>query len=304
MAAIVLARAGETLLIDCGEGTQRQMMRYRVSFALEDIFFTHLHSDHAMGFIGLLRTMSLQGRDTPMRLWGPPGTARFVKRAESLGGDRLAFPVEVREITGEDRIRRDGYELRPFALDHRGAPSLGFALVEEDRRGRFHPDMARDLGIPEGPMWGELHRGRAVTLPDGRVIDPATLVGPTRAGRTVVITGDTRPCDATIEAATGADLLVHEATFGHEEIDRARETGHSTAREAAEVASRAGVGRLVLTHFSARYSRDTSELEREARFVFPSTVCAKDGMEVRVPFKDEAVEEGLEADLQTEDRQT
>ena len=275
------------MLIDCGEGTQRQMMRYRVSFSLEDIFFTHLHADHALGFIGLLRTMSLQGREMGMRLWGPSGTARFVKRAESLGGERLAFPVEVLELAEGESVKRDGYEILPFSLEHRGTPTLGFSLVEEERRGRFHPDMARDLGIPEGPLWGELHRGRPITLPDGRVVDPADLVGPTRPGRHLVVTGDTRPCAATVNAARGADLLVHEATFGHEEADRARETGHSTAREAAEIASKAEVDRLVITHFSARYSRDTSELEREARFVFPNTVAAKDGMTIEVPFRDE-----------------
>lgn len=287
VAAIALSREGETLLVDCGEGTQRQMMRYRVSFAIDDILFTHLHADHALGFIGLLRTMSLQGRETRMRLWGPAGTGRFVKRAESLGGERLAFPVEVREVADGDVLRRDGYEIHAFALDHRGTPTLGFAFVEEERRGRFHPDMARDLGIPEGPLWGELHRGRAVTLADGRVVDPATLVGPARPGRRVVIAGDTRPSPATVEASRGADLLVHEATFAHEEADRAKETGHSTAREAAEVASQAGVLRLVLTHFSARYSRDTSELEREARFVFPATIAAKDGLTIEVPYRDE-----------------
>jgi ribonuclease Z len=146
--------------------------------------------------------------------------------------------------------------------------------------------MALELGVPEGPLWGELHRGRAITLPDGRVVDPAVLVGPTRSGRRVVVVGDTRPCDATVEASQGADLLVHEATFAHEELERARETGHSTAREAAEVASRAGVSRLVLTHFSARYSRDTGELEREARMVFKDTTAARDGMEIEVPFRD------------------
>jgi ribonuclease Z len=192
----------------------------------------------------------------------------------------------VKEIAPDEPLRRQGYEIRPFALDHRGAPSLGFAFVEDERRGRFDPEMARELGVPEGPLWGELHRGRAITLPDGQVVDPAVLVGPTRSGRRVVIVGDSRPCDATVEASRGADLLVHEATFAHEEAERARETGHSTAREAAEVASRAGVGRLILTHFSARYSRDTSELEREARMVFKETTAARDGMEVDVPYND------------------
>jgi ribonuclease Z len=288
VSSIALIREGETLLFDCGEGTQRQMMRYRISFAFGDVFFSHLHADHALGIVGLLRTMSLQGHEAPVRLWGPRGTTRFVRQSEALGGERLTFPLEITELTGEERITRKGYEIVPYPVEHRGAPSLGYALVEEERRGRFHPEMARELGVPEGPLWGELHRGRIITLDDGRVIDPSTLVGPVRSGRKVVIAGDTRPCAATIEAAANADLLVHESTFGHEEAARARETGHSTAREAAEVASRAGVLRLVLTHFSARYSRDTGELEAEARSVFPATIAARDGMEIDVPYRDQS----------------
>jgi ribonuclease Z len=164
--------------------------------------------------------------------------------------------------------------------------SIGFAIVEEERKGRFNPDKARALGIPEGPQWGRLHRGLSVTLDDGRTIDSSELVGAKRSGRTVVITGDTRPCAATIDASRGADLLIHEATFGDEEAERAIETGHSTAREAAQIACEAGVRRLVLTHFSARYSRDASELEDQARAVFPNTVIGKDGMELDVPFQD------------------
>jgi len=173
-----------------------------------------------------------------------------------------------------------------FAADHMRTPSLGFALVEATRLGRFNPERARELGVPEGPLWGRLHRGQRVTLDDGREIDPADLVGPTRPGRKLVITGDTRPCEATVTAAAGADLLVHEATFADEEAARAEETGHSTAREAAQVAARAGVGRLLLTHISARYSRDVSDLEREAREVFPATQIARDGAEYDIAFPD------------------
>jgi ribonuclease Z len=162
---------------------------------------------------------------------------------------------------------------------------VGYALVEHDRKGRFNPDLARELGVPEGPLWGEIHRGRRVTLDDGRVIEPDVLVGPARPGRHVVITGDTRPSPATVEAARGADLLVHEATFGDEEAERAVETGHSTAREAAQVARDAGVGTLLLTHFSARYSRDASDLGREAREVFAATVVGKDGFEIEVAYR-------------------
>jgi ribonuclease Z len=205
---------------------------------------------------------------------------------EALGFERATFPVEILEVDDGQRIDRSGYAISAFAVDHRGATSLGFALVEEERKGRFDPDKARELGIPEGPLWGRIHRGLEVALDDGRVIQPSVLVGPKRSGRLVVITGDTRPCAATIEASRGADLLVHEATFGDEEAERAVETGHSTAREAAQVACEAEVGRLVLNHFSARYSRDAGELEEQARSVFPNTVIGKDGMELEVPFRD------------------
>ncbi len=286
VSSVAIHREGETIMFDCGEGTQRQMMRYGITFALEDIFFTHMHADHLLGVIGLIRTMALQGREQRLRLWGPRGTARTLKRVESLGFERSTFPVDILEVDAEQRVERNGYAIVPFPVDHRGSTSLGYALVEEDRKGRFNPELARELGIPEGPMWGEIHRGLSVTLPDGRVIEPRVLVGDKRPGRTVVITGDTRPCAATIDAARDADLLVHEATFGDEEAARAMETGHSTAREAAGVAREAGVRRLLLTHFSARYSRDASELDREAKSVFSETLIGKDGMEIDIPFRD------------------
>jgi len=285
VSSIAVVREGETMLFDCGEGTQRQMMRYGVSFALRDIFFTHFHADHLIGIIGLLRTMALQGRTEPLRLWGPRGATRTVKRAEEFGMDRLSFPLEVTELEPDQRVNRGDYDIALFPADHRGARAVGYALVEHDRKGRFNPDLARELGIPEGPLWGEIHRGRSVTLADGRVIEPSVLVGPARPGRRIVITGDTRPSAATVEAARGADLLVHEATFGDEEAERAVETGHSTAREAATVARSAGVGTLLLTHFSARYSRDAADLGREAREVFAATVVGKDGLEIEVPYR-------------------
>jgi ribonuclease Z len=228
--------------------------------------------------------MALQGRTDPLRLWGPRGGARMLRKAEQFGADRLTFPVEVSELEPGTRVERKGYAIVPFAVDHGGSASLGYAIVEEERRGRFNPDLARAMGIPEGPLWGRIHKGESVTLDDGRVVPPSALVGESRSGRRVVISGDTRPCDATVEMAQGADLLVHESTFGDEEADRAVETGHSTAREAALVAARAGVKRLVLTHFSARYSRDPSELEREAKEVFANVQMARDGTEIDVPY--------------------
>ena len=283
--SIALVREGETLLFDCGEGTQRQMMRYGISFALSDVFFTHLHADHILGIIGLCRTLALEGRTLPMRLHGPPGSEKLLRRAISLGSDRQHFPVEYVELEPGSVLKRKGYELRAFSVDHAGTPAMGYALVEETRLGRFNPDLAREMGIPEGPLWGQIHRGIAVTLENGDVVQPSVLVGPTRPGRTVVLTGDCRPSETTVENAAGADLLVHEATFAEEELARAQETGHSTAREAAEVANRAGVRQLVLTHLSARYSRDNTELLDEARAVFPNTGIARDGMEIEVPFQ-------------------
>jgi ribonuclease Z len=285
VSSIALVREGETMLFDCGEGTQRQMMRYGVSFALRDIFFTHFHADHVIGVIGLMRTMALQGREDALRLWGPKGAARHLKRAEQFGVDRITFPIEIRELDDGERVKRKEYEVVAFGVDHGPGPAMGYAVVEEDRKGRFDPDRARDLGVPEGPLWGRLHRGESVTLEDGRVVPSAELVGPPRAGRTVVVTGDTRPCAATVTHARGADLLVHEATFGDEEAERAVETGHSTSREAAIVAREAGCRRLLLTHFSARYSRDAGDLEAQARTEFTNVTVGRDGMVIEIPYE-------------------
>jgi ribonuclease Z len=300
VAGIAVIREGETILIDCGEGTQRQMLRYGISFALNDIFFTHFDTDHVLGSVGLMRTFQLQGRTDPLRVWGPPGATRMIRRADAFGADRLGFPVEVTEIEPGTPIPRTGYAIVPFAASHHGAPAVGYAFVENPRLGRFNPDQARALGIPEGPLWGALHRGQTVTLPDGRSIDPAMLVGASRPGRRIAITGDTRPCDATVRAARDADLLVHEATFADDEAPRAVETGHSTAREAAQIALLAGARRLVLTHLSARYSRNTDDLEREARSVFPNSIVARDGLEVIVPYPDEPPADGVETPTATD----
>jgi ribonuclease Z len=285
--SLAIRRGGETFLFDCGEGTQRQMMRYGVSFNVGDIFFTHMHADHILGVTGLIRTMALQGRTEPMRLFGPPKSERLLRQAVTLGSDKQHFPINYVEMTPGEPLQRDGYSILPFSVEHGGALALGLAIVESPRLGRFNPDLARSMGIPEGPLWGQIHKGQEITLPDGRVVHPSELVGPTRSGRKLVFTGDARPSDTTAEVAAGADLLIHEATFADEEAPLAVETGHSTAREAATVADRAGVKRLVLTHISSRYSRDVQELAAEARSVFPSAIVARDGMEVVIPFDDE-----------------
>ncbi len=285
VSSLALQRDGETLLFDAGEGTQRQMMKYGTSFALNDIFFTHFHADHFLGVIGLVRTLGLQGRTDALRMFGPRGGKRVLETALQLGVERVPFPVEIQELKVGDAVKRDGYVIEPFPTEH-GNGAIGYALREAERKGRFDPDAARAAGVPEGPFWGKLQRGESVGLADGRTVGPEGIVGPTRPGRLVVITGDTRPCAAVVEAATGADLLVHEATFGEEEKDRAKETQHSTAKEAAQVALAARVKKLVLCHVSARYSMSADELVKEAREVFPETMVARDGMVVEVGYKD------------------
>jgi ribonuclease Z len=283
VAGLAVQREGETILFDCGEGNQRQMMRYGVGFSFTEIFFTHYHADHILGVTGLLRTMGLQDRTAPVRLYGPRGAQRVLGAAIALGIERNKFPVEIEEVRPGDRLTREQYDIVVFETDHR-PDTIGFALAEHTRLGRFNPDRARELGVPEGPLWGRLHKGETVLLDDGRSITPADLVGAPRRGRTLVYSGDTRPSLTVVEAASGADLLIHEATFGSDELDRAKETGHSTAAEAARVALEAGARRLVLTHISPRYSRDAPELLAEARAIFPETVVARDGMTVDVPF--------------------
>ncbi len=287
VAAITMVREGETLLFDCGEGTQRQMMRYGTSFALSDIFFTHMHADHMLGVTGLFRTLALQGRTDPMRLWGPRGCTALLQQAIALGSDKQPFPVEFNEVIPDTPIARKGYSIVPYQVDHKDKAAVGYSLVEDIRLGRFNPDKARAMGIPEGPAWGQIHKGQPVTLENGQVIQPSELVGASRAGRRVVYTGDTRPAHSTVIAAEGADLLIHEATFADEEQPRAIETGHSTAREAAEVAAKAGVKRLVLTHLSARYSVNASELLQQAKEMFSNCVIARDGFEFEVPVETE-----------------
>jgi ribonuclease Z len=286
VSALLVNREGELLLFDCGEGTQRQMMRYGTGFSVNDIFFTHLHADHFLGVIGLLRTMGLQGRVEAMRLWAPGGGSAILQEAVHLGVERVPFHIEIQELRPGERVERDGYAVHAYASRH-GTRSLGYALVEHERLGRFDPGEARRRGVPEGPLWGRLHRGQAVEI-DGHTVHPADVVGPPRPGRRVVYTGDTRPCKATVEIARDADLLIHDGTFGAEEADRARATNHATAREAAEVARRAGVRHLVLTHLSSRYADDPRPLEREAREVFPRSTVAHDGLELEIQVRQDA----------------
>lgn len=283
VSSLSVQREGDLYLFDCGEGTQRQMMRYGTGFNVGAVFVTHVHADHLLGIPGLLRTMALQGRTDPITLYGPAGSTRVLKSVASLGADRVKFHVRVEECRPGEGLSAGGYRVEAFEVEH-GTTAVGWALVEDARPGRFDVELARELGVPEGPLFGRLHRGEDVEV-EGRTISAARLVGPPRPGRTVVYSGDTRPCASTVRRAQGADLLVHEATFAEEERERAHQTFHSTAVDAARVARDAGVERLVLTHLSARYADDPRPIEAEAREVFPTARVARDGLVIEIPLR-------------------
>lgn len=289
VSSVAVQREGEMHLFDCGEGTQRQMMRFGVGFRVRDLFVTHLHADHYLGITGLLRTMSLQGRTEPVRVFGPAGGRKTLRTAVDLGGDRFTFGVTVHPLKPGDSVEYGEYRVEVFSTDHTRR-SVGYAVREEERRGRFDVEKAERLGVPEGPLFGKLHRGEAVTLEGGRTVRPEEVVGEPRPGRSLVYTGDTRPCDSVREAGREADLLIHEATFGDAEADRAHTTGHTTARQAAELAAEIGARRLILTHLSARYSEQPHRLEEEARPAFPGVEVAEDGDAVEVPYPEKAGE--------------
>jgi ribonuclease Z len=285
LSAIAVRRAGELLLFDCGEGTQRQMMRYGTGFSVSAIFFTHFHADHYLGVLGFLRTLHMQGREAPLGLLGPPPARALLDRALHLGFDTYTFPITITELEDGATVELDGASVEALPVDH-GMPALGYALREVARPGTFHRERAAALGIPEGPLFGKLQHGESVTLPSGDRVDPGDVLGPGRPGRTLVLSGDTRPSETVKRAAQGADLLIHEATFEDRDLPRAKETRHSTAREAAALARSAGAQRLALTHFSSRYEERLERLADEARSEFPAVELAYDGLTIDVPLRD------------------
>jgi ribonuclease Z len=282
-AALLLRRGGERLLFDCAEGTQRQLLRSNVGLIeLREIFLTHYHADHYLGLPGMLKTFALRGREVPITVYGPPGLRDLFEALRRIFG-RLTYTVELKELRAGDELIREDYRLVTFAVAH-GVSAVGYALVEDPRPGRFDVQAADALGVPAGPERGSLQRGEPVILPDGQTITPDLVLGAARPGRKVVIAGDGGPSEAVIEAARGADVLVHEATFCEDERDRARETAHSTALEAAGVARAAEVQMLALTHLSNRYFG--GEVAREAKTIFPNAFVPKDFDTIDVRFQE------------------
>jgi ribonuclease Z len=273
--AVLVRRGADRILFDCGEGTQRQLVSSIGLTDLTEVFLTHFHADHWLGLPGMLKTFDLRGRERPLPIHGPLGLRELLVLAMRLAG-RVRFPLELNELSPGDVLERDGYSIAAVQVAHRG-PALAYVIYEEQRPGEFDPEAAVRLGLTPGPEFGRLQRGEPV-----RGVQPGQVLGPPRPGRKLVISGDTGPCDTLRIASHGADLLIHEATFAEEERDRAAETGHSTATDAASLAKDANVALLALTHLSTRYPAGT--LRDEARAIFPKVVVPRDFDTIEVPF--------------------
>jgi ribonuclease Z len=274
--AVLIRRGGEHVLVDCGEGTQRQLIKSVGLADLDSVFITHFHADHWLGLPGMLKSFALRERTQPLSVYGPRGLAGLMEQMRFVYG-RLPYELSVVELAPAETVARDGYLIGAIPVRHKGEACYGYALVEDARPGHLDPELAQRLGVRPGPDFGRLQRGETV---DG--VTPEQVLGAVRPGRKIVVSGDTAPCESLIVAAHESDLLVHEATFAEEESERARQTSHSTARQAAEVAREAQVRMLALTHISSRYPG--GELLEQAREVFPQTEAPRDYDTIEIPF--------------------
>jgi len=278
-AAVLVARGGVKMLFDCGEGTQRQMQRSLGLTQVDEIYLTHYHADHVLGLPGLLKTYNLTDREAPLTIYGPPGLEELFTIFRPLLG-RLGYELELVELRPEDYAGHEEFEVEAYEVEHRGRAN-GYAIVEDERPGRFDPDAAKAAGVPEGPSFAALQRGEEVEGSAGTV-HPDQVMGPGRPGRTIVLTGDTGPSPATVAAAADAELLIHDAAFMEEDAARAAETGHSTLRQAAGVAAEAHVKLLALVHISARYH--VGKVLEEAREVCADCVAPRDFDQIVIPL--------------------
>ena len=282
--SIAIQMPGEVLMFDCGEGTQRQLMHSPISFMkISKTFISHLHADHFLGLPGLIQSMSLNGREEPLFIFGPRETKSNVNSMLKLGYFKCGFEVKTKDLRAGTDLHFPGYKVRSLQASH-SVPSLAFSLEEDPRPGKFDVKKAARLGIPEGPLFRKLQEGRTVSL-GGRKIDPDQVLGPPRPGRKVVYSGDTKPSKAITAMAKGADVLIHDCTLDSSHSKLASDFGHSTAAEAAQVAKDAGVGILFLVHISPRYD-DTSILEKEARSIFSESHIAQEFAEHLVRLRE------------------
>jgi ribonuclease Z len=280
--SLLIRRGGERLLFDCGEGTQRQLVRSVGLSDLDAVYLTHFHSDHWLGLPGMLKTFDLRGRERPLPVYGPPGLQTLMTLVLGMGG-RVGYELEVTELGPGEVLPHDGYRVATVPVSHRG-PAFGYVIFEDERPGVFDPEAAVRLGLAPGPEFGRVQRGETI-----RGISPDQVLGPARPGRKLVLSGDTGPSEALAVAAHQADVLVHEATFAEEDKERAAETGHSTAAEAARVGRDAEVGLLALNHLSTRHP--VRLLRDEARAILPGTVLPRDFDTIEVPLPERGAPE-------------
>lgn len=284
--AIMVNRKGELMLFDCGEGTQQQMMRAKTGMGnLNSIFITHFHADHILGIPGLIQTLNFNGRTEPLNIYGPHWVEEFIRLIIAIGFYKSNYEINAIELHPGDRVERDGYFIEAIKIEH-SITSIGYALVEMDRPGKFNRQKALELGVPEGPLFNRLHRGEAVEV-KGTIIRSSDVVGPPRPGRRIVYSGDTRPCSGIFIASDGADLLIHDGALADDMLDWAKDSMHSTAGEAGSLAALANVHQLVLTHISSRYSEDTSQLLEDAKKEFDNVIIAADFMEIEIPYREQ-----------------
>ncbi|MDI9644742.1 MAG: ribonuclease Z [Candidatus Verstraetearchaeota archaeon] len=273
--SVLIEADGELVLFDCGEGTQRQLMKVNASLGKRmKIFVSHMHGDHIFGLPGLIQTMNLINRTHPLEVFGPPGLKEFIEQTTVPAMCKPSFDLEIHEVEGGEVYKCRQYTVFGSWTEH-SVPNLAYKITFGEGRGRFLPERAKALGIPEGPLWGILKAGSPVVLEGGRVVNPYEVLGEPVKGISVVYSGDTRPCESVKRLAAGAEILIHEATFSRELEGKAEAEGHSTAHGAASVAKEANVGTLILTHFSARY-HDLAQLEIEAKEIFSGARVAKD----------------------------
>jgi ribonuclease Z len=274
--AVLVRRGGDRILIDCGEGTQRQLLRSVGLVDVDSVFITHLHADHWLGLPGMLKSLALRERELALTVYGPRGLAELMGVMRIVYG-RVPFELSIVELEPAQAVEREGYRVAAVPVQHGPREAFGYALVEDARPGEFDPQAAERLGVSAGPDFGRLQQGEVVAG-----VTPEQVMGPPRQGRKIVFSGDTVPCEALAVVAHQADVLVHEATFMHEEAERARETSHSTARQAGELARAADVRMLAITHISARYA--AREVRDEARAAFAATEAPRDFDTIEVPF--------------------
>ena len=282
--SIAIKAFGNTFLFDCGEGTQRQLLFTNVSpMKISKIFITHFHGDHILGLPGLLQSMSLNGRESELTVYGPKGLDKLKDAIYSLGYCAIDYPVEFIEIDTGIIEETEEYVIKAQRVRH-NVPSLAYS-IEEKKKPRFLREKAVELGVPVGPDFGRLHNGEAVEV-DGRIIKPEQVLGPPRKGIKITYSGDTRPCEDMVMFAKDSTLLIHESTFIQKESQNAEEYGHSTARDAALVARESNSAKLMITHISTRYGEEYAQIMlKEAREIFENTELARDYMEIPVRGK-------------------